>query len=223
MDINLLILIALIAANFCAVLALSRFGKVWSIFLLPLLLILGAIFSSKWLLFFSVNINVGNVFYATTFIILHILIEQGKKKEAIRAIWASAGLFAYFGIVTYLAIKLSPMAGGMTTNDALRVVFATTIRGTLASLFAFILAQYTNIWIYDYLYRKHKGKKVLIRSSAAIIIGQLVDSILFFSVAFYEVLPLPVLFTAALTGFAVKSIIGLLGSPLLYVERRLRE
>jgi uncharacterized PurR-regulated membrane protein YhhQ (DUF165 family) len=110
MDINLLILIALIAANFCAVLALSRFGKVWSIFLLPLLLILGAIFSSKWLLFFSVNINVGNVFYATTFIILHILIEQGKKKEAIRAIWASAGLFAYFGIVTYLAIKLSPMA-----------------------------------------------------------------------------------------------------------------
>jgi uncharacterized integral membrane protein (TIGR00697 family) len=78
-------------------------------------------------------------------------------------------------------------------------------------------------WIYDYLYRKHKGKKVLIRSSAAIIIGQLVDSILFFSVAFYEVLPLPMLFTAALTGFAVKSIIGLLGSPLLYVERRLRE
>ncbi len=222
MDINIVILLALVLANFCAVVALSRMGKLWSIFLLPLLLILGGVFSAKWLLFAGININVGNVFYATTFIVLHILIEQGKKKEAIRAIWASAGLFAYFGLVTYLAIKLSPIAGGAMTNDALRVVFSTTIRGTLASIFAFILAQYSNVWIYDALMRRHRGRLMLVRSSVAIIAGQFIDSILFFSVAFYEVLPLETLFWSALTGFAVKSIIGLVGSPLLYVERKLR-
>ncbi len=222
MDINIVILVALVLANFCAVIALSRMGKLWSIFLLPLLLILGGIFSAKWLLFAGININVGNVFYATTFIVLHILIEQGKKKEAIRAIWASAGLFAYFGVVTYLAIKLSPVAAGAISNDALRVVFSTTIRGTMASIFAFILAQYSNVWIYEALMRRHRGRLMLVRSSVAIIAGQFIDSILFFSVAFYEVLPLETLLWAALTGFAVKSIIGLVGSPLLYVERKLR-
>ena len=222
MDINIIILVALVLANFCAVLALSRMGKLWGIFLLPLLLILGATFSVKWLQVYGININVGNVFYATTFIVLHILIEQGKKKEAIRAIWASAGLFAYFSIVTYLAIKLSPVAGSTMTNDSLRVVFSTTVRGIMASMFAFILAQYTNVWIYEALMRRHRGRLMLVRSSVAIIAGQFIDSILFFSVAFYEVLPLETLLWAALTGFVVKSIIGLVGSPLLYVERKLR-
>jgi uncharacterized integral membrane protein (TIGR00697 family) len=217
-----MILGILIVANFLAVIILSRFGKIWITVLLPLLLVSGAIFSVKWLNVMGFDINVGNIFYATTFIIMHILIEQGKKKEAFLAIWVSAGALAYFSLITFFATTLNPNPQE-SISSAMSLVFSTTLRGTMASIFAFVLAQHTNIWIYDYFYKKHRGGKVLVRSSIAIIIGQLVDSVLFFSVAFYEVLPLPVLFTAALTGFAVKSIIGLVGSPLLYVERRLRE
>jgi uncharacterized integral membrane protein (TIGR00697 family) len=83
---------------------------------------------------------------------------------------------------------------------------------------AYMFSQNLNVWLFDYL-RQKTGKKALwFRALASSFAGQLVDSVLFFSIAFAYTVSGNQLLEAMAVGFAVKMVVSILGIPVLYAS-----
>ena len=56
------------------------------------------------------------------------------------------------------------------------------------------------------------------RNNLSTLVSQFIDSVLFFSLAFWGVVPFGVLVNIILTGYAIKIIVALLDTPFMYAS-----
>lgn len=183
-------------------------------------LILITIFGGKLISLFGYSTNVGNVFYACVFLATHFLLERRDKKDVYPVIWFGIVSVLFFTLVSQLAVSFSSAVPGDPLSEAMRTVFSLSPRIAFASLIAYAFAQFVNIYLYDWIKAKTKGRLLCLRSNGANVVAQFVDSCLFFTIAFID-LPGSILIQAILVGWAVKTFVVLLGSPLLYLDRYL--
>jgi uncharacterized integral membrane protein (TIGR00697 family) len=218
MNEELFVLSALVDLGFVAFAAWR--GREWLFATIATNLILISIFGAKLVTVFGLLTNVGNVFYACVFLATHFLLEQHGEREGTRAIWFGAGFIGLFFILSQLAARFvgSPLSD--STNTALVTLFESTLRVTLASILAYLFAQKVNTRLYLWIAQQTGGRYLWLRSNGANIIAQLVDSILFFSIAFID-LSGPLLVQSILAGWFIKSLVVFLGTPFFYLERRL--
>lgn len=107
-------------------------------------------------------------------------------------------------------------------DKAITTIFQGGIRLGIAIGIPFLIAQHIQIAIFETL-KRSTGKRLLwVRSLAATVGGQFIDSILFFSIAFVGMLPDPLVLQMMVAGFLAKTGFGVLSVPLLYVSRRAR-
>ena len=102
-------------------------------------------------------------------------------------------------------------------NSASATLFSFSPRVIIASILAYIFAQYVNIFIYEWLKARTGEKFLWLRSNGANIVSQLVDSLLFFSIAFFD-LPGPLLVQTILVGWFLKTLVVSMGTPFLYID-----
>ena len=194
-----------------------RLGKFWLFLSVALNLILVSALGSKVVNMFGFVTNAGNVFYASVFVAVQMLVERYGRLEGRRAIWVGLTANVFFMIMTWLTSQLS---GPVTpAGGAIDTLYSLVPRLAVASLAAFVISQNLNIAIYDHFHRKTGQAKLWLRSGAATFVGQLVDSVIFFSVAFLGILPNDVLMEAMVTGFLYKLVLGALGMLFLYRTR----
>lgn len=183
-------------------------------------LIFISIFGAKMVTVFGLTTNVGNVFYACVFLATHFILQRQSKKETYQVIWVGVFSLIFFIGLSQIAVMF-PDAGMSTVfNQSLEKVFSLSLRVTFASLLAYIFAQYINISIFEWIRTKTKGKHLWLESNGANIVAQLVDSCIFFSVAFID-LPGVQLLQAIYAGWLIKTIVVALGTPLLYLNSHL--
>jgi uncharacterized integral membrane protein (TIGR00697 family) len=181
-------------------------------------LILVTIFGGQMITVFGLTTNVGNVFYANVFLATYFLLERFNKKEIYQTIWfgaLSVGVFLLLSEFTLLFTNANPESA---VNSALTTIFSISPRIALGSILAYIFAQYVNIKIYTHLATRYKGKYLGMRSNIANITAQLVDSCIFFSIAFID-LSGGALLQAILAGWIIKSLVVFIGTPFLYIDR----
>ncbi|TSC82278.1 MAG: hypothetical protein G01um101420_442 [Parcubacteria group bacterium Gr01-1014_20] len=182
-------------------------------------LILVAVFGGKLISLFGFTTNVGNIFYAAVFLGVQLTLEYYGRKDAIRSVWVSffaVNFFVLMGQVV-LGFQVEPMSGELAS--ALRVVFGVVPRVTIASLFGLILSQYANIYIYDFVRRRVGEARLWLRSLTAVLVGQLVDSLVFFSIAFLGALEFGTVLQVMIVGFVIKVLIGVMALPFLHMSR----
>ncbi len=78
-----------------------------------------------------------------------------------------------------------------------------------------------NIKIYWYFLKTTGRKNLWLRNIGSQIIAQILDSLIFFTIAFYGALPLNMLAEAMIIGFFLKAEITILSTPFLYLSYRL--
>lgn len=84
-----------------------------------------------------------------------------------------------------LATSLPPSSRFMATEPAYDTVFGLSARIALASLTAFIIAEFTDLYVFQKI-RKRLGTQALwVRSNVSNIIAHLVDTMIFITLAFY--------------------------------------
>ena len=195
----------------------ARLGREWLLGTVAVNLILIGIFGAKLISVFGLVTNVGNVFYACVFLATHFLIERHGKNVAWQTIWYGLGFVMFFTMMSQFAVYYNGLSLSDATNSASATLFSFLPRIIFASILAYVFAQYVNIAVYSWLHTKTKGKLLWLRSNGANIVSQLVDSMLFFSIAFIN-LPGPLLLQAILTGWLLKSLVVFLGTPFLYLD-----
>lgn len=99
-----------------------------------------------------------------------------------------AGLLSVFGIIVFslLAIHLPPSLRFSKTEAAYDTIFSTSARIALASLTAFAIAEFTDIFVFQKI-RKQMGKKALwLRNNVSNFVSQFADTTIFMFLAFYN-------------------------------------
>lgn len=182
-------------------------------------LILISVAGGKIVEFFGYVTNTGNIFYASIFLATYFLIERYGSREGIRAIWIGVTGTLFFSVLLQFVILLhgSPLTGDL--NAALSVAFAPLSRLSLASLMGFIFAQSFNVFLYTYLKDRHPQQHVWLRANVSNICSQIIDSLVFFSIAFIGVVQPGQVWEVLVTGFVIKVAFMVLAAPLLSLNR----
>ena len=173
----------------------------------------GRIFGSR--LF---ELSVGILPYPITFLITDLISEIYGKIAANRVV--TAGIFASFFSMGILLIAdyVPAMESSPVDNATFTQVFSLSPLAVLASMIAYLLAQFVDIRIYHFWKKLTNGKMLWLRNNFSTFASQFLDT---FSVvcllSVFGVLPWDLFFGLVLSGFIFKVIVALLDTPLLYL------
>lgn len=219
---NELLFIVAVLINLTIILFSLRFGSSGLTAVITANLILVSIFAPKLLSIFGYTSNVGNIFYGSLFLATNLLIEQYGKKAGFKGIWVAFIaniLFVTMGQFTMRFIG-DPQSSGV--NEAIFSLFNNSPRIAAASIIGYLLVQNFNVWFYNFIKQKTAGRYLWLRHGLSIVVAQFFDSLIFFSIAFYLIIPTNLLIEAMVIGFAIKAIIGLLSTPFIYLGSKVK-
>ncbi len=135
--------------------------------------------------FYKLNASVSIFLIPLLFTINDVVVEVHGKERA-RSIVRS-GLFTIvllFGFIM-LAIHLPPSMRFMESEASYDEIFGKSARITLASLTAFALADFMDIYIFSRIREKFGKSKLWLRNNLSNFIAQFIDTVVFMSLAFY--------------------------------------
>ena len=186
-------------------------------------LILIATVGGKLVEFFGHETNTGNIFYAAVFLATYFLIERFGKAKGLRSIWIATIVVVFYTILAQLSVLYVGTSGTGSFSAAVSVVFASSLRVTFASVVAFVASQTFNVYLYTYLRERFKNKYLWLRANTANALAQILDSGIFFLVAFGGVVAPENISDIIATGILIKIAYMALASPLLYLNVEERE
>lgn len=130
----------------------------------------------------------GGVFlFPLVYITGDVLAEVYGWRAARRAILLAFGLSVLASLTIWL-VQLSPPAPGWGNQDEFEAILGFVPRIVLASLAGFLAGQLLNAWVLVRLRQRTSGRFLRVRLIGSTLIGQLVDTAVFCTVAFFGVI-----------------------------------
>lgn len=121
-----------------------------------------------------------------TFTINDVIVEVLGKERARSLVRSSLYILIGLAFFNYLSLILPPAARFLPTNEAYNTIFAKSLRITLASLTAFFVSERLDVYIFAKIRTRLGNKKLWLRNNLSNILSMLVDTIVFYSLAFYS-------------------------------------
>ncbi len=219
---NELLWVAMLLLNFGLILLAYRlWGRAGLFVWIALAGVTANIQVTKTIVLFGMTATLGNIVYAGSFLATDILSERHGPGEARRGVWV--GFFAVLAVTALmqLALLFEP-APSDQMHASLVQVFGMMPRIVLASLAAYLLAQRHDVWAYQFWKERFPGP-LWLRNNLSTVVSQLIDSVVFTSIAFIGVFPAGVLLQIVVTTYLLKAIVAVLDTPFLYLAMRLKE
>ena len=212
--------VLLLLANFSAILFAYRFfGKLGLYIWIPIATILANIQVLKMVDLLSIGVTLGNITYASSFLVTDILSENYGEKSARKAVLIGFFSLASTIIIMQIALMFKPNAFDFI-QESLKNIFAVLPRIALASLIAYGISQFHDVWAYELWKKLFPGIKYLwLRNNASTMVSQLIDSVIFTSIAFWGLLPKSEFIQILITTYVLKLIVAVIDTPFLYVAR----
>lgn len=217
-----------ILSNFLLIiLAYKLFGKWGLIMWIPVSVIVANIQVIQTVELFGLAATLGNVVYATSFLVTDILSENYGKKEAKKAVWIGFFSLISMTLLMNLTLYFIPLEGdefAVISHEATGTIFKLMPRIALASLLAYLLSQRHDVWAF-HMWRNRfpKENQLWIRNNLSTMVSQLIDSLVFVLIAFYGVFETAVLFEIFLTTYVLKWIVAAADTPFVYWARHIRK
>ncbi len=200
----------------------KKFGKtglyVWTAFAT----VLSSLEVAKVVTLFGMSVTLGNVIYGSIFLATDILSENHDRKSADTAVYIGIFVSIIWVLGTQLSLLFVPNADDFI-NPSLVQVFGVVPRITLSSIATYVVSQKIDIWLYHFWWKKTGGteKFLWLRNNGSTLLSQLLDTIVFTTLAFFGTFPLNVLIELIVTTYVLKLVIGVLDTPVLYLARRI--
>ena len=224
---NELILILSLLILFCGVVLVYKFfGKAGIFAATAIITIMANIEVLLLVKAFGLEQTLGNVLFASTFLMTDILSEMEGKKEASRAVHLGM-LAAVSMVVISQSWFLYTPASGDWARPHLEAVFSVTPRLLFASLLGYIVSQkldvflYHKIWAFTEKKTGDKAKLLWLRNNLATLTAQVVNTLLFNLVAFWGVYPTETLISIVISSYLIYVVTSFLDTPFLYLARKL--
>lgn len=175
---------------------------------------------------FGLEQTLGNVLFASSFLITDILSEVYGRVAARRAVAIGVLTSVFFLVLAQMWLAYSPLEPQM--GEAFSKVFGQTPRILMASLAVYAVAQVVDVVLYHFWWRlterktHNRSSYLWLRNNGSTLISQLVNTALFTLLAFYGTYPLQTLVQIFWSSYVIFIVTSLLDTPVLYWARRLR-
>ena len=175
---------------------------------------------------FGVEMTLGNVLFASTFLITDILSENHSRKDANKAVIISTLCSVIFIIISQSWLLYEPSENDWASG-AFRTIFSSTPHIVCASLAVYLLSQLTDVWLYHKWWewcKKHFGdekKGLWIRNNGSTMISQLINTLLYTFLAFYNTYSISTLLSIFASSYLIYIVTSLLDTPFVYWCRRI--
>lgn len=218
---NELLWLAMLLANFLMItLAYRLFGKWGLIMWIPISVIVANIQVIQTVELFGLVSTLGNIVYASSFLVTDILSENYGKEEAKKAVWIGFFSLISMTLLMNLALQFLPLEGdafAAETHEATRTIFDLMPRIAVASLAAYLLSQRHDVWAYHFWRKRFsKDNQIWLRNNLSTMVSQFIDSSVFVVIAFWGVFEMDVLWEIFLTTYFLKWIVAAADTPFVY-------
>jgi hypothetical protein len=165
----------------------------------------------------GVTFGAGVLFFPISYVFGDILTEVYGYAKARRVIWAGFGGLAFASLMAYVVVALPP-APGWQNQQAYEIAFGTTWRIAAASMFAYFCGEFVNSYVLAKMKLLTAGKWLWTRTIGSTLVGEAVDSVLFYPLAFYGsgLLPDAIIPKLMLAQFVGKVAVEVLFTPVTY-------
>ncbi|NVJ64123.1 MAG: queuosine precursor transporter [Flavobacteriaceae bacterium] len=164
------------------------------------------------------EISVGILPYPITFVITDLISEIYGKKRANQVVTAGiiASVFS-MGLIL-IANYLPAIDNSPVSDEVFHQVFALSPIGVLASMIAYLFAQYVDIAVYHFWKRLTKGKMLWLRNNFSTFSSQIIDTTAVVGLlCIFGVLPWSSFMGLVISGVIFKVLVAITDTPFLYL------
>jgi uncharacterized integral membrane protein (TIGR00697 family) len=188
------------------------------------LLLISNIGAVKLIAFGPLITDGGAFLFPLVYIVGDVLAEVYGWKAARRAILIGFAM-AILAAVTFYLVQISPPADGWENQAAFEAVLGFVPRIVLASILGFLVGQLLNAYVLVWIKKRTQEKKLWARLMGSTVVGELADTLVFCTVAFYGVITGGDFLTYVIVGFVYKTAVEIILLPvtyrvIAYVKRR---
>lgn len=177
---------------------------------------------------FGMSMTLGNILFASTFLVTDILSELYGKREANRAV--NIGIFTSvcFVLISQSWFLYTPNAEDFA-SDSIYAVFSNTPRMMIVGVAVYAIVQRFDVWAYHKLWEfseRRLGNRrgwLFLRNNASTLTSQLLNTVLFTLGAFLGTYSWSMLISIGVSSYLIYIVTSLVDTPFIYLARRLHE
>ncbi len=157
----------------------------------------------------------GILFFPLSYVLGDVLTEVYGYARARRVIWAGFAAVIFMAVMSWVVVALPP-ADIWTGQAAYVEVFGLTPRIVFASIVAFWAGELANAFVMARMKVWTQGKHLWTRTIGSTVVGQGVDSLLFYPIAFLGVWTTGAVVTVLITNYFLKVLWEAILTPVTY-------
>lgn len=200
------------------------FGKAGLFAWVAIAIVIANIQVTKIIEVFGLVTAMGNVIYGSIFLATDILTERYGVKEARKAVLVGFFAMVFATTTMQLTILFEPHESD-TVSSAMAQVFQFMPSAMIASLAAYLVSQFHDVWAFEMWKKKTSGRFLWLRNNASTMVSQFIDNVTFtllffvvFNPEFLAVLGWRGIFEIFLTSYAMKFVVAVFDTPFMYLN-----
>jgi queuosine precursor transporter len=167
-------------------------------------------------IFGTVTFLAGVLFFPISYIFGDILTEVYGYGRDRRVAWAGFAALAFASVMAAVVVRLPPSASSFANQAAVEAIFGNTPRIVVASISAFLCGTFVNSYVLAKMKIWTQGRWLWTRIVGSTLCGELVDSLIFYFIAFYGRMPQSQLIGLMFTQYTLKSGWEIIAAPVTY-------
>jgi uncharacterized integral membrane protein (TIGR00697 family) len=167
----------------------------------------------------NLSFGAGNLFFPLGYIFGDVLTEVYGYARARKVIWAGFGAMLFATLMAWVLVHLPPSPDepfNAQVQPAVEILFGNTWRLALGSIVAFWAGDFVNSFVMAKLKLLTNGKLLWMRTIGSTAIGQGVDSLLFYPIAFAGIWSFDTLIAVIAFNWAFKVTVEVVMTPVTY-------
>jgi len=167
---------------------------------------------------FGLTATLGNILYGSIFLATDILNEFYGKESARKGVWIGFYALIFTAVIMQIALLFKPATGDFI-DPSLQQIFNYLPRVAIASVIAYTISQNHDVWLYNILHAKFKGQHLWIRNNLSTMVSQLIDTMIFCTIAFWGVFSTYILIEIIVTTYLFKLAVAVIDTPFIYLAK----
>ena len=171
-------------------------------------------------------IALGTILFASTFLCTDILSEYYGKEKARKNVLIGFCSFLLMTILMLVTIGIQPAEDEWVSmvQESLAILFTPMTSIFVASMIAYLISQYFDIWFFGYLKTVSSSKLLWLRNNVSTAVSSLIDNTIFSLFAWIILNPNPfplsdVIMTFILGVYLLRVFIAILDTPFIYLAK----
>lgn len=178
-------------------------------------LIISNIVSTKIVAVGPFTFDGGTILFPIVYIFGDVVTEVYGFKGSRRIIWTGFFSLALMSLIVWL-VGIIPPAKDWNMEEAYNSILMTAPRIAIASMIAYWLGEFTNSFILAKMKVWTNGKHLWMRTIGSTIFGELIDCLVFCTVAFAGILPIGLLISVIMSNYIFKVCYEVIATPVTY-------